>query len=102
MQEKKAGKIPGLLTDTLSGLAKGKTKVNIELTGIDEPLEKTGNYIKYVVLAIIACVLFVGSCILAGIDIEPKTSSGMPLFAVIGIVFSIVLSIFSVGKMSKK
>ena len=34
------GMIPSLAADALSGLAKGKMKMNIELTGIDEPLEK--------------------------------------------------------------
>ena len=99
---KKIGKIPGLLADSLNGLAKGKTKINMELTGLDEPLEKIGVYIKYVVLSLIACVLFIGSCILASVDLQPKTTNGMPLIAVIGIIFSIALAIYSVGKLTKK
>lgn len=99
---KKATKIPGLLADSLSGLAKGKMKINMELTGYEEPLDMIGAYIKYVVLAVIACVLFVGSCILARVDIQPKTETGMPLIAVAGIVFSIALAIYSVGKLGKK
>lgn len=99
---KKIGKIPGLLADTLGGLAKGKMKINMEITGYDEPLEKIGVYIKYVVLSLIACVLFIGSCILASIDLQPKTTNGMPLIAVIGIIFSIALAIYSVGKLTKK
>ena len=35
-----------------------------------------------VVLSVIACVLFLGSCLLSRVDIEPKTDSGMPLLAV--------------------
>ena len=99
---KKTAKIPGLLSDALYGLAKGKMKLNMELSGIDEPLEKIGVYVKYVVLSLIACVLFIGSCILAGIDMQPKTSTGMPLIAVVGIVFAIALAIYSVGKLTKK
>ena len=34
------GMIPSLAADALTGLAKGKMKMNIELTGIDEPPEK--------------------------------------------------------------
>lgn len=100
---KKTAKIPGLAADALAGLAKGKMKFNMELTGIDEPLEKIGVFVKYVVLALIACVLFIGSCILAGIeDLQPKTVNGMPLVAVVGIVFAIALAIYSIGKLTKK
>lgn len=99
---KKIGKIPGLAADALTGLAKGKMKMNIELTGIDEPLEKIGVYVKYVVLSLIACVLFIGSCILASVDLQPKTPNGMPLIATVGIVFAIALAIYSIGMLTKK
>ena len=99
---KKIGKLPGYLADTLQSLSRGKTKINMEITGYEEPLERIGVYLKYVVLSLIACVLFIGSCILASVDIEPKTSTGMPFLSVIGIVFSIALAIYSIGKLSKK
>lgn len=98
----KATKIPGLIADTLNSLAKGKAKINMELTGVDEPLERIGIYFKYVVLAFIACILFIGSCILATVDLQPKTSNGMPIIAMAGIVFSISLAIYSIGKITKK
>ncbi len=99
---KKVGKIPGLLADSLNGLSKGKMKINMEITGYEEPLERIGVYIKYVVLSLIACILFIGSCILASVDLQPKTSNGMPLISVGGIVFSIALAIYSVSKLTKK
>ena len=99
---RKVSRIPGLVADSLNGLAKGKTKINMELTGVDEPLEKIGCFVKYIVTSLIACVLFIGSCILAGLDIQPKTNTGMPLISVIGIVFSIALAIYSVSKLTKK
>jgi hypothetical protein len=99
---KKIGKIPGELSDTLNGLANGKTKINMEITSYEEPLERIGIYVKYVVLTLVACVLFIGSCILARVDIFPKTESGMPVPALAGILFSIALAIYSVGKLSKK
>ena len=70
--------------------------------GRDEPLERIGGCVKYIVTSLIACVLFIGSCILAGFDIQPKTNIGMPLISVIGIVFSIALAIYSVSKLKKK
>ena len=65
-------------------------------------MERIGVYVKYVVLSLIACVLFIGSCILASVDIQPKSETGMPLLSIVGIVFSIALAIYSVGKLSKK
>lgn len=99
---KKTAKIPGLLTDALDGLSKGKTKINMELSGVDEPLEKIGAYLRNVVLTVVACVLFIGSTNLAGVDIQPKTDTGMPLIAEAGIVFSIALGIYSISKLTKK
>ena len=99
---KKVARIPGLVADSLSSLSKGKTKINMELSGVDEPLEKIGSFVKYIVTTLIACVLFIGSCILAGLDLEHKTSEGLPLIAVIGIVFSIALAIYSVSKLTMK
>lgn len=99
---KKAASIPSLLADTLRGLSRGKTKINMEITGTDEPLEKIGAFFKYIMLTIVACVLFLGSCLLCLVDLQPKTSNGMPIVAVGGIIFSIALAIFSIGKLSKK
>lgn len=99
---KKTAKIPGLISEALSGLAKGRTKINFELTGFDEPLEKIGNFTKNIVLSLIACILFIGSCILSSVDLQPKTQSGMPLIALVIMVFSIALGIFAVKRMTTK
>ena len=99
---KKSAEIPGLAAEALSGLAKGRTKINMELTGLDEPLERVGEFAKNIMLAVIACILFIGSCILGSVDIQPKTQTGMPLLAVVIMVFSIALGIHAVRQMSKK
>ena len=99
---KKAVALPGLAADALNGLAKGRMKLNMELTGIDEPLERIGVFVKNIVLAIIACVLFIGGCILGGLDIQPKTSIGLPLLSIMIIVFSVALGIHAIRHMKKK
>ncbi|MBP0974396.1 MAG: AarF/ABC1/UbiB kinase family protein [Oscillospiraceae bacterium] len=99
---KKLGKLPGVLADSLTDLAAGKLKINMEITGYEDPLDRIGNYIKYVVLSLVACVLFIGSCILGSVDLQPKTENGMPVIAMAGIVISIALTIYSIGKLTKK
>ena len=99
---KKAARIPVLAFDTLSNLVKGRMKLNLELTGYEELLKRTEDIVRYVVYALFSCVLFFGSCILATADIQPKTEGGTPVIAVVGIVFSIVLGIYTVKRMLEK
>jgi len=54
------------------------------------------------ILALFACVLFFGSCILTTADIQPKTPDGQPLVAAAGMIFAIALGIYTVRRMSKK
>ena len=56
--------------------------------------------IKNVVLAIFACVVFSGSCMLYSAQVPPMVD-GMPLFALIGFAVSIALAIYSVKKLVK-
>ena len=99
---KKAARIPAQVSDVLKGVARGRTKINLELTGYEELLNKGGDSIKNVVLALFACILFVGSCILSLADISPKAPGGMPAISAIGLIFSIGLAIYTVKNIGKK
>ena len=99
---KKAARLPALASDALTGLAKGRTKLNLEMTGYEELIEKAGATVKNIVLALFACILFLGSCILCTTDIQPQTGSGIPLPAAAGIIFSIALAIYTIRRMTKK
>ena len=99
---KKAIKIPVLASDALNTFVKGRTKLTLEVTGYNDLLKKGAKTIKTLVLALFACVLFIGSCILCTADVEPKTANGMPLIAGLGLVVSVGLAIYVVKKLSKK
>jgi ubiquinone biosynthesis protein len=99
---KKVSKMPGLAYDALNNAVKGRLKINFELTGYEEILKNLDNTVKNVVLALFACVMFIGSCILTTTDIQPMTKNGQPLIAAVGLIFSIALAIFTVMKMNKK
>ena len=98
----KSVKLPALIADSLSLLNRGKLKVNMEVNGLDEPLDRIGEFLRYTLLAVFACVLFIGSCILCMTNLEPKVVGGVPLIALAGILFSIALAIFSIRKLWKK
>ena len=99
---KKAIKIPVLASDALNTFVKGRTKMTLEVTGYDELIKKGAKTIKTLVLALFACILFIGSCILCTADVEPKTANGMPLIAGLGLVVSVGLGIYVIKKLSKK
>lgn len=99
---KKTLELPGLAADALGAMAKGRTKINIEPTGFEEPMEQIGAFVKNIILAVIACVLFLGACILCRVDIQPKTSTGVPLLSAIIMTCSMALGIYAVKQMTKK
>ena len=72
------------------------------MTGYDEVLKSLNATVRNVVLALFACVLFFGSCILTTADIQPKTPDGQPLIVAVGMMFAIALGIYTIKHMTKK
>ena len=99
---KKAADLPGMAMGALSGVMKGKTKINLAITGYEDALEGISKKVDDVVLVLVACVLFFGSCMLCMTDIQPQTPNGFPVVAAIGLIFSISLGIFSLRRMLKR
>ena len=93
-------KLPGLASDALKNLVKGRLKITFELAGYEEPLQKLIDVIINVLYAIFACVLFSGSCRLCTVPIPPMID-GIPLFALAGFAVSIALAVYSVKKLIK-
>ena len=99
---KKAARIPALTSDLLKSAARGRMKINLELTGYEELLNKGGDTVKNIMLALFACVLFIGSSLLCLADINPKAPGGVPVLAALGLVVSVALAIYAVRNISKK
>ena len=99
---KKAVNLPGVAYDMLHNAVKGRMKLNLEFTGYDDIMKDIRNTVRNIVLAVFACVLFIGSCVLSSVDIAPKTPQGQPLIAAACMVFSIALGIYTIKRMSKK
>ena len=94
--------MPEMAYDALNGMIKGRTKINLELTAYEDILNKLNETTKNIILAVFACVLFIGSCVLSSTDLKPQTPNGQPLIAAVGMIFSIALAIYTVKRMSKK
>ena len=93
-------KLPGLATDVLRNLVKGRLKISFELTGYEEPFRILIEVITYVVMAVFACVIFGGSCLLCTTSLPPLID-GMPLFGLIGFPTSIALGLYAVKNLIK-
>ena len=96
---KKITELPGLAAEALAAFAKGKMQMKMEITGIDEPMTRIGKFVKNIMLIIVACVMFIGGCILSSVDIQPKTSTGMPLLSAILMTVSVGLGIYAIRKL---
>jgi ubiquinone biosynthesis protein len=99
---KKTIRLPKLAADALNSIVKGRMKINLELTGYEELVDRAGACVKNIILAVFACVLFLGSCLLCTTDIQPQTEQGIPFIAAAGLIFSVSLGIYSVKHMTKK
>ena len=99
---KKVSRMPSLAYDALNNMVKGRTKISFELTGYEDVLKSLNTTVKNIVFALFSCVLFVGSCILSSVDMQPKTPTGQPVVATVGMVISVALGIYTIRKMSKK
>ncbi|MBR6069847.1 MAG: AarF/ABC1/UbiB kinase family protein [Ruminococcus sp.] len=95
-----AKQVPAALVNLLRNLSKGKLKVGFELMGYDDLVTRVQSTVKNLTLAVIACVLFIGSCMLCTTDIKPQ-ANGIPFIAMIGFVISVALGIYAVGQLSR-
>ena len=107
---KKVIQLPMLASEALSHLAKGRMKANVELTGYDDLVDKTQKMFSNGALILLSCFIFLGSsimmlgaCIMSGNSIPASSNlSIVPLIAILGILFSIALAIFTFRRMNKK
>ena len=99
---KKVSRMPALAYDALNNMVKGRTKISFELTGYEDVLKNVNTTVKNIVFALFSCVLFIGSCILSSVDMQPKTPTGQPVVAAFGMVISVALGIYTIKRMSKK
>jgi ubiquinone biosynthesis protein len=82
--------IPAQISEFLKMGIKGRTKVNIELTGAEQPLHSVEKLVNRVTLSILDAGLFIASAILGASDL-PKCFLGIPTLSAVGFLLSLVL-----------
>lgn len=84
------GGLPAQLSDLLGMTIKGQTKVNLELTGSDEPLAQVDRMVNKLVLALLSAALLVGSSLICTTDMKPKLL-GIPMLGAFGFFIALIL-----------
>lgn len=87
---KKSMQLPEQISDILRMTMSGQTKVNLDLTGSQEPLQKLDQMINRMIMAIISAALLLGSSTICTTQMEPKLME-IPLLGVLGYLAAMLL-----------
>jgi ubiquinone biosynthesis protein len=82
--------LPEQISDILKMTMSGQTKVNLDLTGSEEPLRRIDKMINKVTIGIISSALLLGSSIICTTAMMPQIM-GIPLLGVFGYLAALVL-----------
>lgn len=84
-------KLPAYALDLLKATLKGQTKINLEITGSEDPLEALDQMVNKIVNCIITAALLIGSSFISATNMEPKLL-GIPALGTIGYIVALILS----------
>lgn len=93
--------IPAHLADILKMTVKGQTKINLEITGSEEPLSQLDAMMNKLILAVICAGLLVGSSLICTTDMTGKLF-GIPALGAVGFFIALILGVILVYKILKK
>ena len=87
---KKTMRLPEQLSDILQMTMRGQTKVNLDLTGSEEPLQRIDGMMNKLILGMISSALLLGSSVICTTQMTPRMM-GIPLLGVFGYLAALVL-----------
>ncbi len=87
----KISDIPLNLADIIKMTVRGQTKINLELTGSEEPLSKIDRMVNRLIFGIIDGALLIGSSMLCTTDMNPKVM-GIPALGAVGFFIAFLLA----------
>lgn len=85
--------VPTYVSDLLKMTVRGQSKVNIEITGSEEPLRKIDKMINKVIICILISALLISSSLICGNQLYIERF-GIPFIGLVGFVLALFLSIF--------
>ncbi len=97
---RKSVKLPEQISDVMKMLMSGQTKVNLDVTGSEEPLKRMDRMINKVVIAVLCAALLLGSSTICTTNMTPKIME-IPLLGFLGYSIAFVLSIRLIWEIHK-
>ncbi|HEX9063008.1 MAG TPA: AarF/UbiB family protein, partial [Clostridia bacterium] len=85
--------IPSQIYDVLKMTIKGQTKMNLEITGSEEPLREIDKMVNKLVVGIVTAALLIGSSFIFSTDMKPQIL-GIPVLGGLGYFFALLLSVW--------
>ena len=89
---RKSMQLPEQVSDILKMTMSGQTKVNLDVTGSEEPLRRIDKMVNRVVVAVLTAALLLGSSTVCTTDMTPKVLE-IPLLGFFGYLIAFFLSI---------
>ena len=89
---RKSMALPEQISDILKMTMSGQTKVNLDLTGSEEPLRHVDKMVNRVIVAVLCAALLLGSSTICTTNMTPKIME-IPLLGFLGYLIAFVLSI---------
>ena len=87
---KKTMRLPEQISDILRMTMSGQTKVNLDLTGSEEPLRRIDQMMNKLIIGMISSALLLGSSIICTTQMSPRLME-IPLLGVFGYLAALIL-----------
>ena len=87
---RKSLQLPEQISDILKMTMSGQTKVNLDLTGSEEPLRRMDHMINKLIIGIISSALLLGSSVICTTQMTPQIME-IPLLGVFGYLAALIL-----------
>ena len=98
---RKSMQLPEQISDIIKMTMSGQTKVNLDVTGSEEPLRQLDKMINKIIIAVLCAALLLGSSTICTTNMTPKIME-IPLLGVFGYLAALVLSLRLIWDINKK
>jgi len=89
---RKSVQIPEQLADLLKMTMSGQAKLNIDLTGSEEPVQRLDKMINKLIIALLCAAILIASSTLCTTDMKPQFA-GIPVIGLLGYLIAFILSL---------
>ena len=89
---RKSVQIPEQFADLLKMTLGGQAKLNIDLTGSEEPVQRLDKMINKLIIALLCAALLIASSTICTTDMKPQIG-GIPFLGILGYLIAFILSL---------